>query len=89
MIIIYLSFFFSGHMCSGAIEIKDNQITYWNDGNYVTEVITQKNESGSDTIIKTETGRIIVIGKTKVQYFLGNKFVTLHVKQEMQWKKKL
>lgn len=82
MMIIYLTFFFSGHWCSGAMQIKDNQITYWNDGTYITESIVRKDSDGSDTIIKTETGKIILIGKQRVQYFLGNKKVTL-------WKKKL
>jgi hypothetical protein len=80
MIIIYLTFFFSGHWCAGAMEIKDNKITYWNDGKYVTEVIVRKDQDGSDTIIKTES-KVILISKSKVQYFVDNKKVTL-------WKKK-
>ena len=60
MIIIYLSFLFSGHWCSGAMQIKDNQITYWNDGKYVTEEIIQNNQFGSDTIIKTESKIIMM-----------------------------
>jgi len=81
MIIIYLTFFFSGHWCAGAMEIKDNQITYWNDGNYVTESIVRKDQNGSDTIIKTES-KVILISKSKVEYFVDNKRITL-------WKKKL
>jgi hypothetical protein len=81
MIIIYLTFFFSGHWCAGAMQIKDSQITYWNDGKYVTETIVRKDQNGSDTIIKTES-KVILISKSKVQYFVDNKKVTL-------WKKKL
>ena len=81
MIIIYLSFFFSGHWCAGAMQIKDNQITYWNDGTYITESIVRKDQDGSDTIIKTES-KVILIGKQRVEYFFNNKRVTL-------WKKKL
>jgi hypothetical protein len=63
------------------MEIKDNQITYWNDGKYVTEAIVRKDQDGSDTIIKTES-KVILISKSKVQYFVDNKRITL-------WKKKL
>jgi hypothetical protein len=63
------------------MQIKDNQITYWNDGKYVTEAIVRKDQDGSDTIIKTETGKIILIGSQRVEYFVDNKRITL-------WKKK-
>jgi hypothetical protein len=89
MIIIYLSFYFSGHLCAGSLQINDDKITYWNDGNYITEAIIKSDKAGYDRIIKTESGRIIVIGYRYVQYFIDNKIMRQEIKRDMIWKKKL
>ena len=79
--IIYIAFWFNSHWCSGAIQITPEKVSYWNDGVYVKELIEKKDYvNGIGDIIKTESGVIIVINKTKVEYFLNNKRITLYIK---------
>jgi len=87
MIVIYLYFLFAGRECSGSLQIQNNKITYWNDGSYITQAIVKTDSLEYDTVIKTETGQVIVIGETEVEYFLGKKLMILHIKKDLQWKR--
>ena len=79
--IIYIAFWFNSHWCSGAIQITPKNVSYWNDGIYVTESINKSDLlKGIGQVIRTESGVIIIVKKTKVEYFLGNKRITLHIK---------
>lgn len=79
--IIYIAFWFNSHWCSGTIQIAPDKISYWDNGSYKTEFIKKRDYLKKvGNVIKTESGLVIIINKTKIKYFLKNKIVTLHIK---------
>ncbi len=79
--IIYIAFWFNSHWCSGAIQISTEKVSYWNNGLYVTELINKRDYVKKvGDVLKTESGVVMVITKTKLEYFIGNKIITLHIK---------
>lgn len=63
------------------MRIDRNNVTYWNDGFYITESIIKRDTVESETFIRTPS-KVISIGRGRVKYFVKNKQITL-------WKKKL
>lgn len=79
--IIYISFLFNSHWCAGVMQFKDNTITYWKDGKYATEEIVKTNViNKSESVLKTESGVIILFKKGRAEYFVGNKKTVMHFK---------